>query len=107
MSKKDKTEVSFCTATYRLHIMRREFAYHQAVQVAAIEGLEDCLDIHYDVSGKEAEEADTEDCGHISAWAQRVQLANLAVSDVAHQMAQAASLVSELTRGAPEGETKN
>lgn len=106
MSKKDKTEVSFNTAAYRLHIMQREFAYHQAVQVAAIEGLEDCLDIHYDDDTKKAE-VDTEDCGHISAWAQRVQLANLAVSDVAHQMAQAASLVSELTRCAPEGETKN
>jgi hypothetical protein len=95
----ENPEVKLDQASYQLFVIQRELKYHQSVYEAANAGFDDCFDFLNAAEG----EPDAEESSHVSMWAQRLQMASQAVSEVADQTSRAAQLVSELTRGAPAG----
>lgn len=97
----ENPEITFDDASYRLHVLQRELAYHLAIYDAANIALSDCYEIHQDAE----EHINLDGQGHISVWAQRVQMASEAVSATSSQVASFARMVAMLTRGVPAGET--
>lgn len=103
MSKLDQ-EVDMDTVAYRLHVCRRELAYHKAICAAAEEGLDDCIDLHFELEG---EGIDPDAQEHIATWSHRVHLANLSVSEVSQDVAVQARILCEITKPVPADEPSN